>query len=61
MGVVNEVNTPVFIHCKLRKHDTNTMQDPFLYTSSVGALEYVKLTLLLSYDPVLQARTKYIE
>ena len=38
------VTTPMFSHCKLNKHGSDTMQDPTLYRSTVGALQYVTLT-----------------
>lgn len=38
------VTTPMFSHCKLSKHDSDTMQDPTLHRSTVGALQYVTIT-----------------
>lgn len=33
----NGVNTRMFIHCKLSKYGTDTILDPSLYRSKVGA------------------------
>lgn len=40
----NGVSTPMFNSCKLSKHGEDKIVDPLLYSSTVGALQYVTLT-----------------
>lgn len=40
---VNGVNTRMFIYCKLSKYGTDTMLDPSLYGSKVGAQQQYTL------------------
>ncbi|XP_058749638.1 uncharacterized mitochondrial protein AtMg00810-like [Vicia villosa] len=44
MEEANGVHSPMLSHNKPRKFGTDVMQDPTLYRSVVGALQYVTLT-----------------
>lgn len=44
MYVAKGVHTPTVSSYKLSKHDMNALQDPFLYHSTIGALQYLILT-----------------
>lgn len=40
----NSIGTPMMSSCKLSKFGTNSLSDPHLYRSVVGALQYVTIT-----------------
>lgn len=44
MACENGVTTPMFSHFKLCKHRSDVLDDPAMYRSIVGALQYVTRT-----------------
>lgn len=40
----NGINTPLFNHCKLRKHGIDMIHDPFFFKFIVRILQYATLS-----------------
>ena len=62
MAEAHSISSPMVSSCKLSKHGADIFQDPTLYRSVVGALQYATLTKpKISFNKVCQFMAKPLE